>query len=208
MNIVVFIIAVTLAILLYKAVSFTIARVSVYIRLCRLKKSGKIKLKFTRNPILSLFKISHAPDLIAEIGKKIYPIRFYNGIGRKHQVHFANEEYSAVFRTVGLTVMSDVGKALMGRGRAGRVGVGSNGRVRIIPELTLPKDYPQNAGKELIPIMIFAPAPSAITYVSEERSSIKTAYTGDKFYGTAVFSGPGAYDFLLREESRDSIKIK
>ena len=199
MNSILFILTVVLAVFLYKAVSLTIKRITVYIRLCRLKKSAKIKLKFTRNPVLTLLKISHAPDLIVKIGNKIYPVRFYNGIGKRHQVHFANRNYSAVFKTEGLTVISDVGKALMGKGKGGQVSVGNNGRVIIIPKLTLPEVYSEHCKQEIIPIIIFNPAPSAITYVSEERSSIKTAFTGDKFYGTMVFSGASVCDFLEHE---------
>ena len=135
-------------------------------------------------------------------------MRFYNGIGTKHQVHFASKEYSASFRVVGLTVAADLGRALMGRGKGGKVGVGANGKVRIVPELKLPFEYSNLGGKAIVPIMIFAPAPSAISYVSEEKNSIKTAFTGDGFYGMTVFSGADACDFLLRESTREDVKIK
>ena len=54
MNIVVLILMIVAAVLLYKGITLTAKRVAVYARLYRLKKGGKIKLKFTRNPFFSL----------------------------------------------------------------------------------------------------------------------------------------------------------
>ena len=149
--------------------------------------------KFTRSPVLAFLKISRAPDLTAEIGDKIYAIRLYNGAGKRHSVHFASREYSARFRADGLSVMSDVGRAIMSKGRQD-TSVGKSGRVIIIPALVY-----SDGEKEIIPITVFNPAPSDVTYVSEERNSIKRAFSGDEIYGTTVFSSRGVCDFLERK---------
>ena len=193
MNIIVFILALVIVLLLYRFIRLAATRTALYIRLRRLAKTKNFKLKFTRNPVLSLLKISHAPDITAEIGDKIYAIRLYNGAGKRHRVHFADQEYSARFRADCLSVMSDVGRAIMSKGRQD-TSVGKSGRVIIIPSLVY-----SDGEKEIIPITVFNPAPSDITYVSEERSSIKRAFSGDEIYGTTVFSSRGVCDFLERK---------
>lgn len=208
MNIILFILTVILCVLSYKAIRLIAKRTAVYVKLYRLRKNKKIEIKFTRNPFLTLLKISHAPDIVAKIGNKIYLLRFYNAKGIKYQVHFASKEYSAVFRILRLTAILDVGKALMGVGRHSDVAAGTSAAVKIIPPLDDLKELREREGETAIPILIFNPAPSVITYVSEEKCSIKTAFTGDVFYGMTVFTGSGICDFLERESQLKNIEDK
>ncbi len=184
--------------LIYKRASFTL-------RLKRLARSNeRIKLRFTRNSLLSLIKMSHAPDLTVEVGNKIYLVRFYNGRGSRTQVHFANAEYSASFAVLAVRAFGLASK-VSNLGRGGGVGRPQSTtsiftRVKIIPRLEKEQFSAEAArGKETVPVFIFNPAPANVSYVSEERTSIKLAFTGDVFLDTMIFTGSTFLSYIERE---------
>ena len=71
----------------------------------------------------------------------------------------------------------------------------------IVPKLEIPEEYKnaEELGKKIVPILVFNPAPSNLTYVSDEKTSIKLAFTGDEFRGIKIFTGTSAANFLERE---------
>ena len=197
-----FLIILALVYLIGKAI-FLAKRIKAHLRFKALAKTGKFKLKFTRSFIASLFKISHAPDLVAEIGDKIYLLRYYNGKGGRYQVHFANEEYSVRFRILLIRNLFAVGgRLLSGHARVSESTTTINRRVIIVPKLEIPEEYrdAEDFGKKIVPILVFNPAPASLTYVSDEKTSIKLAFTGDSFRGVKIFTGTSAANFLEREE--------
>ena len=178
-------------------------RLRAHSRFKALAKAGKLKLKFTRSFIASLFKISHAPDLVAEIGDKIYLMRYYNGRGGKYQVHFADAEFSVRFKILLIrSLFASGGRLLSGHSNVAESTTTVRRKVIIMPKLSVPEEY-QDAeiyGKKIVPIIIFNPAPSSLTYVSDERNTIKLAFTGDEFRGVKIFTGTSCANFLEREE--------
>ncbi len=204
MNVILF--ALLLAVIIY-----TVSLIRMFAKrmsaICKIKKlskeNEKIKLKFTRNVFASLFKMSHTPDITAEVGNKIYLVRFYNGRGRRTQVHFANEEYSALFSILLVRNLGGMrGKQSQGIETAASQSTTTiRRRVKIIPKLKIPEEYihAPDAGKVLVPVFIFNPAPSNVSYVSDEKTSIKLAFTGDKFRDTLIFTGSSFVRYLDRE---------
>ncbi len=181
---------------------FLTKRIKAHLRFKALERQGKFKLKFTRNFFASLFKISHAPDLVAEIGDKIYLLRYYNGKGRRYQVHFANEEYSVRFQILLIrSLFSTGGRLLSGHSRVAESTTTTRRKLIVVPKLEIPEEYKnaEGLGKKIVPILVFNPAPSNLTYVSDEKTSIKLAFTGDSFRGIKIFTGTSATNFLERE---------
>ena len=182
--------------------TFFAKRITAHLRFKALAKTGKFKLKFTRSFFASLFKISHAPDLVAEIGDKIYLLRYYNGKGRRWQVHFANEEYSVRFQILLIRSLFSMGGRLFSGHSHGGSTTTTRRKLIIVPKLQIPEEYKnaESLGKKIIPVLVFNPAPSNLTYVSDEKTSIKLAFTGDSFRGIKIFTGTSAANFLEREQ--------
>ncbi len=188
---------------LISAALYVTKRARAHLRFKALAKQGKFKLKFTRSFFASLFKISHAPDLIAEIGDKIYLLRYYNGKGGRYQVHFANEEYSVRFQILLIrSLFSTGGRLISGHSNVAESTTTVRRKVIIVPKLQIPEEYEayEELGKKIVPIMVFNPTPSSLTYVSDEKTSIKLAFTGDSFRGIKIFTGTSAANFLEREQ--------
>ena len=182
---------------------FLSKRIRAHLGFKALEKTGKFKLKFTRSFFASLFKISHAPDLVAEIGDKIYLLRYYNGKGRRWQVHFANEEYSVRFQILLIrSLFASGGRLLSGHSRSAESTTTTRRKLIIVPKLQIPEEYKnaESLGKKIVPVLVFNPAPSNLTYVSDEKTSIKLAFTGDSFRGVKIFTGTSALNFLEREQ--------
>jgi hypothetical protein len=129
-------------------------------------------------------------------------LRYYNGKGRRYQVHFANEEYSVRFQILLIrSLFASGGRLLSGHSRVAESTTTVRRKLIIVPKLQVPDEY-KNAealGKKIVPILVFNPAPSNLTYVSDEKTSIKLAFTGDSFRGIKIFTGTSAANFLERE---------
>ena len=64
-------------------------------------------------------------------------------------------------------------------------------RAGILPKLQIPDEYIKispSDEREIIPVLIFNPAPGEVSYVTEEKSSIKIAFSGDEFRGEKIFT--------------------
>jgi hypothetical protein len=62
-----------------------------------------------------------------------------------------------------------------------------------------------DGGKNIVSVLILNPSPSVLSYVSDEKTSIKIAFTGDEMYGIKVFTGSTFLryiDRMKREEER------
>ena len=175
---------------------FITKRLIVRGKLKSLEKEVNIKLKFTRKFIPSLLKMSHAPDVCAEIGDTVYLMRFYNGRGKRTQAHFANEEYSVIFSVLLIKSLFGMSARLSRDGEPAEATASARRKVIILPKLEIPIEYKE---KKTVPILIFNPAPSQVSYVSDEKTSIKLAFTGDEFRGIKIFTGTTVVNFLDRE---------
>ncbi len=205
MTVLIWILIILAALWLFRAARLILKRCAAIIKLKRLAKSEpKLKLRFTRSPILGIFGMSEKPDAVIEIDNKIFMARFYNGRGSKTQVHFANEEYSATFSILmvrSLFGTRDRSYTLGTQGRAPESITTVRRRTKIVPKLKIPEEYRDAAarGKKITPVFVFNPAPSNVSYVSDEKTSIKLAFTGDDFRGTKIFTGTSFVRFLDRE---------
>ncbi len=202
MNALFTVILVIAAIYVFFFIRRCVKRITVTVKLMKLAvKNDEISLKFTRNPIAAFFKMSHAPDLTLEVGNKIFLVRFYNGRGPRSQVHFANAEYSAVFSILMVRSFGGMASAITnlgGRGvRRSQSTTSIMTKVRIVPKLDC--EAHKRPGKMLIPVFIFNPAPSNVSYVSAEKTSIKLAFTGDIFNDTMIFTGSTFKSYIERE---------
>lgn len=161
-----------------------------------------IRAEIKRSLLKSLFRMSEDPDAIVSFGDKVYLIRFYNGRGKKTQAHFANEEYSVIFSILKIkSFFSFSGKVFSPRTSHTQTTSAIRIKVKILPKLRIPKEYESAAEKgiRLMPVFLFNPAPSNVSYVSDERTSIKLAFTGDEFRGIRVFTGSTFASYAERE---------
>ena len=184
-NLILFIALVILAARLFYWLS---KRIRLIIRLRSLKRDCGATIRFTRFPLLPTLFISDKPDVIVEIGNTVYLIRLYSG-GKFKFVHFASPRYSVRFTRlrVGIFAVNRRGRASIAMPSGGTYN--TDMKVFIIPELSVPEElenaYPQ---KSVERVMIFNPAPMEVSYVTEEKTTIKVAFTGDEFYGTRIFT--------------------
>ena len=80
------------------------------------------------------------------------------------------------------------------------------GIVRILPKLKYELD--RNAvGKEVIPVLIFNPAPHDVTYVTESKNRVAAAFTGDKVYDQTIFTASTFVTYADRYE-RERLEAK
>jgi len=210
-NFAVFVIA---AYLLYKIIFTLSKRLFAVIKLYELKKETGARVVFLRSPIFSLITESPKPDVVVEIGKTVYLIRFINGISGQRFVHFASEEYFVSFLKNRFTLGGKV--KIRARYRVtehkGYITTSSH-KVTVLPKLQIPEEYREISefdGRKVVPVYIFNPAPCSVSYVTEEKTSIKVAFTGDEFYGVKIFTSSTFKNYaerMKREEESDTDKL-
>jgi len=187
---------------LYRLIRLIVKRASAIRKIRALDGNYGIRARILRNPVKGLFRMSEDPDASLEFGDKIYLIRFYNGRGRKTQAHFANEEYSVIFSILRIkSFFAFTGKVFAPRGGHAQSTTSVRVKVKILPKLRIPEEYKNAAecGKRVIPVFLFNPTPSNVSYVSDERTSIKLAFTGDEFRGIKIFTGSTLVSYAERE---------
>ncbi len=185
----------------YRASRLILKRAIAIKKLRSLNGQYGIRTEITRNPIKGLFRMSENPDAVVSLGDKVYLIRFYNGRGRKTQAHFANEEYSVIFSILKIqSFFSFTGKVFSPRANT-QTTSSIRVKVKILPKLRVPEKYRnlEEKGIKLIPVFLFNPTPSNVSYVSDERTSIKLAFTGDEFRGIKIFTGSTFVSYAERE---------
>ncbi len=160
----------------------------------RLSKTDGIKIKRLKNPFYSLFRLSSSPEYIMEIYGKLYLIRVYNGGGAVKAVHFASDKFTVRYSKLKATSYRP------GVGRVSRYrGIGVGASVRLLMPINLPREL---SGREYTELLIFNPAPSEVSFVVEERNSIRAAFTGDIVCGRRIFTASTFEIFADREARR------
>ena len=200
MDVILTIITIYLIYRLFRIIRFTVKRITAIRKLNKLNGYLGIRVEFLRKPLSLLFGMKKTPDATVEVGNTVYLCRFYNGRGGRSQVHFANEEYSAVFSV--LLIRSFFNRSLkIKKGAQVHSTTGVNVKVNVIPRLEIPKKYDtgEYCEKKIVPVMIFSPAPSCVSYVTDEKTSIKLAFTGDEFRGIKIFTASSFVKSLERE---------
>ena len=117
-------------------------------------------------------------------------------------MHFASDKYFVTYSKMRFSV----GNLTQLRGR--RAVSGSSGfittgahSVKILPTLKIPEEYLRMRdiyGKILVPVLILNPAPNEVSYVTEKKTSIKVAFTGDEVYGQKIFTATSFVSYAER----------
>ena len=194
--------AVLLAVwLLYRLASLTAKRILLMRSLSSLKKSCGATVRYLRNPFASFFKKSDTPDVAVEILDTVYLIRIISDGGLGRRFHFASKNFTVAFTSfmfVGAATHRRVAGARAYRSDPLRL----FRRVRIYPDIKTPPEY-ELSQKKIVKSLIFNPAPGNVSYVTESKTSIKVAFTGDEIYGQKVFTATTFASYADREAHKN-----
>lgn len=149
-----------------------------------------------------MWRTTKDPDIRVEILNTVYLIRIYSGISKIRSVHFANEEYSCIYLRLRVSARAPQGSGA--NSLAMSPGVNISAKVRRLPPMQIPKEY-EDTDKRVVKVMILNPAPSVLSYVTPEKTSIKIAFTGDELHGMKVFTADTFMryaDRMMRDEER------
>lgn len=160
-----------------------------------LKKECDAKIYLHTFPFSPFQTKSKKPDITIEIFDTVYAIRLYSGISSTRFVHFVDEKYSVVYKKVRAMVMPS--RAATKSGRGVRLSYSTGGKVNVMTDICV-----NNKRKRMVKILLFSPAPYEVSYVTEERSTIHLAFTGDTLYGYRVFTPSTLSTFIDREYRR------
>ena len=195
-NLILFII---ISIALIRLVLWISKRAQLIIKLNSLKSECKATVRFSRFPFLPTSMMSKNPDVTVEIGNTVYLIRLYSG-GKLKYVHFSSPKYSVRFSRMkaGIFAVNRRGKASISTPIGDTYNTAM--KVFVIPELKVPEwtkdSYPEKTVEQ---VMIFNPAPNEVSYVTEEKTTIKVAFTSDEFYGMKIFTASSFVAYADRE---------
>lgn len=178
-------------------------RVRLIYRLKTLAREYDGTLKFLRCPLLPPRVSSPRPDVYVRILDTVYLIRLYSGAGKHHMVHFASEKFSVRYMKVALRMLASPrrpgqGIAYAESGKAFTV----KSKVFISAPMEAPEELVGDA-KRVEKILLFNPAPHAVSYVNDERTGIKLALTGDELHGMKVYTGSSFVAYAAGQGKRD-----
>lgn len=182
-------IIIILFILICKLTLFTVKRLSLLIAVKNLASLPGVEVMGIR--YFSFFSpfISRTPVFRVKVYSKSYAVRLFSGKSSLYAVHIANREYAAVYMKTG-------GAVKVRRFVRSMAAVHEGSRV-YFPRTVIMK--PIKKDPDDTEIMIFSPAPRELTYVSEKRTSIKVAFTGDVVYGMKIFTKSTFVNFIDRD---------
>ena len=168
---------------------FTKRRLSLLISVLKLNKIDTVRVEITNFAALLSKKVTKQPFAKVHVAHKTYAVRLFNGKGYRHAAHIVNERYASVFMKTGgaVKVRMFVRKV---------TAIQEAARVYFPRTVFLPDTENQNGE---ISILLFSPAPRELTYVTEERTSIKAAFTGDEIFGFKVFTKTTFANFIDRD---------
>lgn len=189
MTLIEFFLIVFAIIIAVKIFLFTKRRLALLFSILKLRKINTVEVKITNPLALLSGKVTKKPFAKVKVRDNIYAVRLFNGRGYSHAAHIVNKSYAAVFMKTGGAV-----KVRMLARRA--IAVEEAARVYFPRTVFLPDTENQNGE---ISILLFSPAPRELTYVTEERTSIKAAFTGDEIFGFKVFTKTTFANFIDRD---------
>lgn len=176
-----FIILLLLLILVGKLLIFIIKRASMLSKIYALKKQCGAKITLHSFIFRPMWWKCKTPDITVQIRDTVYRLHLYNGGGGARYVHFASDRFSVVY-SKWKTIMRSSG-GVQGLPRNLGLTLSVKGEVNVIEPLS---SY-EGRGK-VENILLFSPAPAEVSYVTEEKTSIKLAFTGDTLYGYKIFT--------------------
>ena len=195
-NVILFIIALILTV---RGTGWTYKRVVMLWKLKRLVKRYDGEVKLLRFPFLPNSLTSAKPDISVRILDTVYLIRLYSGGTRYSLVHFASEKFSVRYVKMASKWVARGGRhAIVDVAQAFTV----RSRVFVTPPMKVPYEY-ERPDLKVEKILLFNPAPNAVSYVTPEKTRIKLAFTGDEFNGMRVFTGSSFVAYADRQTRKD-----
>ena len=178
-------------------------RLRLIARLRALVREYDGTLKFLRSPLLPPRVISTRPDVYVRILDTVYLIRLYSGRGKHHMVHFVSEKFSVRYMKMALRMLASPrrpgkGIAYAESGKAFTV----SSRVFVSVPMEAPEELIGDA-KRVEKILLFNPAPHAVSYVNDERTGIKLALVGDELYGMKIYTGSSFVAYASEQCKKD-----
>ena len=70
-----------------------------------------------------------------------------------------------------------------------------------MPDLILPEEYAsyeKSDNKKIVRALVFNPTPKEVSYVNEERTAIKAAFSQDDVYGYKIFTASTLVEYVER----------
>ena len=194
---------VILCILIIRLVLWTRKRIALIFKLKKLVRVHSGEIKFLRCPFLPTRMTSEKPDIRIKILDTVYFIRLYSGGNKKHLVHFASENYSVRYMKMALRMLSSVrrrgtGIAFVESSKAFTV----RAKVYVTPPMKIPAEV-DGTQLNTEKIILFNPAPHAVSYVNPERTRINLALTGDEMHGMKIFTGSSFVAYADRQTRKD-----
>ncbi len=186
---------------LFKLGLWIYKRVFLLVKLYSLKKECGAKITLHTFPLLPALCKRSRPDITVEILDTVYYIRLYSGVNSSKTVHFANERFSVIFSKLHIMMRASGRAAARRAGPTLTASFNTGGRVRVMKPLEIPK-----TPKRAVKVMMFSPAPNEVSYVTDEKTSIRLAFTGDELYGYKVFTASTFAIYAEREarQARDA----
>ena len=178
-------------------------RLRLIARLQTLEKEYGGNVKFLRFPLLPTRVGSPKPDVYVRILDTVYLIRLYSGRGKHHMVHFVSEKFSVRYMKMALRMLASPrrpgkGIAYAESGKAFTV----SSRVFVSVPMEAPEELIGDA-KRVEKILLFNPAPHAVSYVNDERTGIKLALVGDELYGMKIYTGSSFVAYASEQSKKD-----
>ena len=196
------ILIVVLTLLLCRFISWFYKRVNLCVKLGSLKKMCGAKITYQRFPFLPTRFMSEKADIIVEILDTVYLIRLYSGGGITKYVHFASPEYSVRYSRLkmGRFVINGRIRSRFITFADSAFNVGT--KVITMPPFPIPNDD-RLYKKRVERVLLFCPAPNEVSFVTKEKTSIRTAFEGDSMYGIKVFTGSSFIAHADRETRKN-----
>ncbi len=188
MTILEFLLIAIAAIFIYRIIIFTVKRTRLLFTVLRLSRLDGAEIENCN--IFAFFSpfVSKKPAVRVKVCSKYYAVRLFSGKSSLYAVHIASREYAAVFiKSGGAVKVRHFVRGIRAVQEGSRVYFP---RTVIMPPI---KTHPDDTE-----IMIFSPAPRELTYVTESRTSIKVAFTGDNVYGMMIFTNSTFINFIDR----------
>lgn len=173
----------------YKIIFFETKRISLLLSVLKLRRLPGTEVEICNIFAALLPVITKKPVYRVKVYSKSYAVRLFSGKNYLHAVHIVNREFAAVF-------MKSGGAIKVRRFVRSMRAVHEDSRV-YFPRTVMMK--PMEKNPDDTEVMIFSPAPRELTYVSENRTSIKVAFTGDEVYGMRVFTKTTFSNFIDRD---------
>ena len=178
-------------------------RLRLIARLQTLAKEYDGDLKFLRFPLLPTRISSSKPDVYVKILDTVYLIRLYSGRGKHYMIHFVSEKFSVRYMKMALRMLASPRRLGKGISYAeSEKAFTFSSKVFVSTPMEPPEKLISDA-KHVEKILLFNPAPHAVSYVNDERTGIKLALVGDELYGMKIYTGSSFVAYVQNQSKKD-----